>query len=110
MRSSAWCKREKYCPNGGMAFALSVEIGGGRRSPPFRLRGAKTSVRTRNRSFDTLQGRFLILARADVVEPNLVWKDTVLVRSGETVTSCSTSPTRAAGWLTATSPSTTRAG
>ena len=30
-------------------------------------------------------GRFLILARDDVVEPNLVWKDTVLVRTGETV-------------------------
>ena len=30
-------------------------------------------------------GRFLILARDDVVERNLVWKDTVLVRTGETV-------------------------
>jgi FtsP/CotA-like multicopper oxidase with cupredoxin domain len=30
-------------------------------------------------------GRFLILARNDVVEPNLVWKDTVLLRTGETV-------------------------
>jgi FtsP/CotA-like multicopper oxidase with cupredoxin domain len=30
-------------------------------------------------------GRFLILARDDVVEPNLAWKDTVLVRTGETV-------------------------
>ena len=30
-------------------------------------------------------GRFLILARNEVVEPNLVWKDTVLVRTGETV-------------------------
>jgi FtsP/CotA-like multicopper oxidase with cupredoxin domain len=30
-------------------------------------------------------GRFLILARDDVVEPNLVWKDTVLVRTGEMV-------------------------
>ena len=30
-------------------------------------------------------GRFLILARNDEVEPNLVWKDTVLVRTGETV-------------------------
>jgi FtsP/CotA-like multicopper oxidase with cupredoxin domain len=30
-------------------------------------------------------GRFLVLARDDVVEPNLVWKDTVLVRTGETV-------------------------
>ena len=30
-------------------------------------------------------GRFLILARDGQVEPNLVWKDTVLVRTGETV-------------------------
>ena len=30
-------------------------------------------------------GCFLILARNGVVEPNLVWKDTVLVRTGETV-------------------------
>ena len=30
-------------------------------------------------------GRFLILSRDEVVEPNLVWKDTVLVRTGETV-------------------------
>jgi FtsP/CotA-like multicopper oxidase with cupredoxin domain len=30
-------------------------------------------------------GRFLILARDGVVERNLVWKDTVLVRTGETV-------------------------
>ena len=30
-------------------------------------------------------GRFLILARDDAPEQNLVWKDTVLVRTGETV-------------------------
>ncbi|HSL23968.1 MAG TPA: multicopper oxidase family protein [Vicinamibacterales bacterium] len=30
-------------------------------------------------------GRFLILSRDGAVEPNLVWKDTVLVRTGETV-------------------------
>jgi FtsP/CotA-like multicopper oxidase with cupredoxin domain len=30
-------------------------------------------------------GRLLILARDGQVEPNLVWKDTVLVRTGETV-------------------------
>jgi FtsP/CotA-like multicopper oxidase with cupredoxin domain len=30
-------------------------------------------------------GRFLVLARGGVVEPNLVWKDTVLVRTGEVV-------------------------
>jgi FtsP/CotA-like multicopper oxidase with cupredoxin domain len=30
-------------------------------------------------------GRFLVLSRDGVVEPNLVWKDTVLLRTGETV-------------------------
>src|SRR5919197_547678 len=30
-------------------------------------------------------GRFVILVRDDAIEPNLVWKDTVLVRTGETV-------------------------
>jgi FtsP/CotA-like multicopper oxidase with cupredoxin domain len=30
-------------------------------------------------------GRFLILSRDRKPEPNLVWKDTVLVRTGETV-------------------------
>ena len=30
-------------------------------------------------------GRFLTLARDEIVEPNLVWSDTVLVRTGETV-------------------------
>lgn len=30
-------------------------------------------------------GRFLVLSRDGVVEPNLIWKDTVLVRTGQTV-------------------------
>lgn len=30
-------------------------------------------------------GRFLVLARDGVIEPNLVWKDTVLVRTGQIV-------------------------
>jgi FtsP/CotA-like multicopper oxidase with cupredoxin domain len=30
-------------------------------------------------------GRFLVLSRDGVVEPNLVWKDTVLIRTGQTV-------------------------
>jgi len=30
-------------------------------------------------------GRFLVLARDEIPEPNLVWKDTVLVRTGQTV-------------------------
>jgi FtsP/CotA-like multicopper oxidase with cupredoxin domain len=30
-------------------------------------------------------GRFLVLARDGIVEPNLVWKDTVLVRTGQVI-------------------------
>ena len=30
-------------------------------------------------------GRFLILSRNGIVEPNLVWKDTVLLRAGDTI-------------------------
>ena len=30
-------------------------------------------------------GRFLVLSRDEVPEPNLVWKDTVLIRPGETI-------------------------
>jgi FtsP/CotA-like multicopper oxidase with cupredoxin domain len=30
-------------------------------------------------------GRFLVIARDGVAEPNLVWKDTALIRTGETV-------------------------
>jgi FtsP/CotA-like multicopper oxidase with cupredoxin domain len=30
-------------------------------------------------------GRFLVLSRDGITEPNLVWKDTVLLRTGETV-------------------------
>src|ERR671937_73778 len=30
-------------------------------------------------------GRFLVLSRDGVIEPSLVWKDTVLVRTGQTV-------------------------
>jgi FtsP/CotA-like multicopper oxidase with cupredoxin domain len=30
-------------------------------------------------------GRFVVLARDGVAEANLVWKDTVLIRTGETV-------------------------
>jgi FtsP/CotA-like multicopper oxidase with cupredoxin domain len=30
-------------------------------------------------------GRFLVLSRDGIAEPNLVWKDTVLIRTGETV-------------------------
>ena len=55
-------------------------------------------------------GRFLVLSRDGVVEPNLVWKDTVLLRTGETVDILLDVTNRAAGWRTATSPSTTRAG
>jgi FtsP/CotA-like multicopper oxidase with cupredoxin domain len=56
-------------------------------------------------------GRFVVLARDGVPEENLVWKDTVLVRTGE----YRRHPARrhqppGAGWPTATSPNTTRAG
>ncbi len=55
-------------------------------------------------------GRFLVLSRDGVVEPNLVWKDTVLVRPARPWTSCSTSRTPGSGWRTVTSPNITRAG
>jgi FtsP/CotA-like multicopper oxidase with cupredoxin domain len=55
-------------------------------------------------------GRFLVLARDDVAEPNLVWKTRFWCAPARPSTSCSTSPTSVCGWRTATSPSTTRAG
>ena len=55
-------------------------------------------------------GRFLVLSRDGVAEPNLVWKDTVLVRTGETV-DILLDVTNVGRWMAhATSPSTTRAG
>jgi FtsP/CotA-like multicopper oxidase with cupredoxin domain len=54
-------------------------------------------------------GRFLVISRDGVTEPNLVWKDTVLVRAGETVDILLDVTTPACGWPTATSPNTTRA-
>ena len=38
-----------------------------------------------SRSTCTERADFFILARDGVVEPNLAWKDTVLIRTGETV-------------------------
>ena len=55
-------------------------------------------------------GRFLILARDDVEEPNLVWKDTVLVRTGETVDILLDVTNPGPGWRTAISPSITSPG
>jgi FtsP/CotA-like multicopper oxidase with cupredoxin domain len=55
-------------------------------------------------------GRFLVLARDGVEEPNLVWKDTVLVRTGKPSTCSWMSRILGVGWRTVTSPSTTRAG
>ena len=55
------------------------------------------------------RGRFLVLSRDGTTEPNLVWKDTVLVRAGETVDILLDVTNAGAGWRTATSPSTTRA-
>jgi FtsP/CotA-like multicopper oxidase with cupredoxin domain len=54
-------------------------------------------------------GRFLVLSRDEVTEPNLVWKDTVLVRAGETV-DILLDVTNVGRWMAhCTSPSTTRA-
>ena len=55
-------------------------------------------------------GRFLVLSRDGIVEPNLVWKDTVLIPTGQTVDILLDVTNPGVGWLTATSPSTTRAG
>jgi FtsP/CotA-like multicopper oxidase with cupredoxin domain len=54
-------------------------------------------------------GRFLVLARDGAPEPNLVWKDTVLVRTGQTVDILFDVTNPACGWPTATSPNTCRA-
>jgi FtsP/CotA-like multicopper oxidase with cupredoxin domain len=53
-------------------------------------------------------GRFLVLSRDEVPEPNLVWKDTVLVRTGQVV-DIMFDVTNPGLWPTATSPSTCRA-
>jgi FtsP/CotA-like multicopper oxidase with cupredoxin domain len=53
-------------------------------------------------------GRFLMLSRDGVTEPNLVWKDTVLLKTGETVDILLDVTSPGHGWRTATSPSTTR--
>jgi len=44
------------------------------------------------------------------IEPSLVWKDTVLVRTGETVDILLYVTNPGGGWRIATSPSTTSAG
>src|SRR5450755_3871944 len=53
-------------------------------------------------------GRFLILSRDGEPDPNLVWKDTVLVPAGRTVDILLEVTTPGAGWRTATSPNTPR--
>jgi FtsP/CotA-like multicopper oxidase with cupredoxin domain len=55
-------------------------------------------------------GRFLVLSRVGLPEASLVWKDTVLVRTGETVDILPDVRTRVYGWRTATSPSITESG
>jgi FtsP/CotA-like multicopper oxidase with cupredoxin domain len=52
--------------------------------------------------------RFLVLSRDGQPEPNLIWKDTVLLGNGQTV-DILLDVTNPGGWRTATSPSTTRA-
>ena len=44
-----------------------------------------------------------------MTEPNLVWKDTVLVRTGETVDIVLDVSNPGSGWRTVTSPSTSTA-
>jgi FtsP/CotA-like multicopper oxidase with cupredoxin domain len=57
-----------HAPRGGQRRAGTLPAM--RDEDPFHIHGA---------------GRFLILARDEIAEPNLAWKDTVLVRTGETV-------------------------
>ena len=67
---------------------LGDRLGVPRRGPrqdPARSTTWTRTTRCTTRSTSTAPGRFLIVARDDVVESNLAWKDTVLVRSGETV-------------------------
>ena len=54
-------------------------------------------------------GRFPVLGRAGVPEPNFFWKGTVLFGPVRSSISGSTSAAPAAGWLTATSANTLRA-
>ena len=55
-------------------------------------------------------GRFLVLSRDGAPEPNLVWKDTVLLRDRpDRRHPARRQQPRASGWRTATSPSTPRA-
>jgi hypothetical protein len=63
----------------GVALARMVGEGLG----PFAL--VVTSHRMHHPIHFRGAGRFLVLARDGVTEPNLVWKDTVLVRTGQTV-------------------------
>jgi FtsP/CotA-like multicopper oxidase with cupredoxin domain len=59
------------CPECGMKLVPAHLVNeAGPMHHPFHIHGA---------------GRFLVLARDAVVEPNLVWSDTVFVRTGEVV-------------------------
>jgi FtsP/CotA-like multicopper oxidase with cupredoxin domain len=69
---------------------------GGSRAPNWRFtEGARVKIRLVNEMDSDHPmhhpfhlhgaGRFLVLARDGVPEPNLVWKDTVLIRTGQTV-------------------------
>jgi FtsP/CotA-like multicopper oxidase with cupredoxin domain len=61
----------RFCVGDQVKIRLLNEMGGDHpMHHPFHVHGA---------------GRFLVLSRDDVTEPNLVWKDTVLIRAGETV-------------------------
>jgi FtsP/CotA-like multicopper oxidase with cupredoxin domain len=54
-------------------------------------------------------GRFLVLSRDGIPEPNPVWKDTVLVRTGQVVDLLFDVTNPGCGWRIATSPSTCKA-
>ena len=76
--------RRRRHRQGELGDRLGVPCRRPRQDPAASTTWTKTT-RCTTRSTSTAPGRFLILARDDVVEPNLAWKDTVLVRSGETV-------------------------
>ena len=54
-------------------------------------------------------GRFLVLARDGAVQSNLVWKDTVLIRTGQTVDILFDATKPGLGRRTAITPNTCRA-
>jgi hypothetical protein len=58
-----------------------------------------SGFRPSHAAFHFHERRFLVLSRDRVTNDNLVWKDTVLVRTGETVDILLDTTTPATGWL-----------